>query len=196
MNNPKPWYLSRGVVGGLVAAVLPLLGLFGVSLSAEDQLQLVNVIVALATSVAGVVAIVGRLKADRPIGKADDGFPAGFGHGLAVLLIAVTMVGSLSACAVQQAETPAQRVFALQGQLNGLLATVDHYVHSPDAAARPEVKEALQRATVTAVAAVKSAQAAVRSGRDPAIPAALAAAGAAVAELSAAIAKHNLLEEN
>lgn len=73
MESGKAWWQSRGVWGGLVAAGAGLAGaVWGVSLSAEEQAHLVDLIVPVVSSVSavagGVIAVVGRMRAKRRIG--------------------------------------------------------------------------------------------------------------------------------
>lgn len=75
MEN-KPWWASRGVWGGIVAILAGIAGAaWGVTLSAEDQAHMVDLIVPLATAISaivgGVTAIIGRFKAKKQIGAKD-----------------------------------------------------------------------------------------------------------------------------
>lgn len=64
----KPWYASRGVWGGIVSAVAGVSTIaLGVEWTDTDQSQLVELAMGLAPLVGGVVAIVGRVYAKRPI---------------------------------------------------------------------------------------------------------------------------------
>ena len=71
--DQKTWYTSKTIWGGIVTLLSVLLSVFGYDVSAEDQAQLSNLIISIVTVVAGAVggilAIVGRIKATRPIGK-------------------------------------------------------------------------------------------------------------------------------
>jgi len=73
MTNTKPWYTSKAVWGGIVAAAAGVASLAGHELSPETQAFLADQAVAIATSVAtivgGVLAIYGRIKAETKIGK-------------------------------------------------------------------------------------------------------------------------------
>ena len=73
MNKTKPWYASRAVWGGIVAAACGLLSLFGHQLSPETQAfiteKAVQIATAVATVVGGGLAIYGRIKAETKIGK-------------------------------------------------------------------------------------------------------------------------------
>ncbi len=67
MNDEKPWYLSRTVWAGLVALLLSAAGAFGVATQAVDQSALTEVLMQLASAAAGVVAVIGRLRATSRI---------------------------------------------------------------------------------------------------------------------------------
>lgn len=67
-QDTKPWYLSKGVVGGAVAVLASIAGLFHYSIAPADQAQLVELITGLGALVGGGVAIVGRIAASKKIG--------------------------------------------------------------------------------------------------------------------------------
>ena len=60
----KPWYESRAVWGGVVAALAGVAALFGLQL---DEPALVEALTAVGGLVGGALAIYGRVKADAPI---------------------------------------------------------------------------------------------------------------------------------
>lgn len=62
----KPWYQSRAVWGGIVAAVAGVAGAFGLAI---DEPSLVEISMNLSAAVGGILAIYGRYKADRAIGR-------------------------------------------------------------------------------------------------------------------------------
>ena len=62
----KPWYQSRAVWGGIVAAVSGIAGAFGVVV---DEPTLVEISMSVSAAVGGILAIYGRYKADRAIGR-------------------------------------------------------------------------------------------------------------------------------
>lgn len=82
----------------------------------------------------------------------------------------------LGACASQVAETPAQRVFALQSDYNGLLAAALTYESQPRCAAgqssvtspcsNPQVVADIRAVETDAARQIKAAQDTVRSGAD------------------------------
>ena len=63
----KPWYLSKTVWGSVVAILAALAGLFDVDLSTADQARAVDMIVQAIGALGGLVALVGRFRATRPI---------------------------------------------------------------------------------------------------------------------------------
>lgn len=65
----KKWWESKAVWGGIVAVLAGGAGLFGVSLGAEDQAQVVDAVLAIASAVGGLLAVYGRVKADTKVGK-------------------------------------------------------------------------------------------------------------------------------
>lgn len=62
--NPKPWYLSKAVLGGLVAVVA---GLFGLDIGDDMQVNVVEHIDSVVGVAGGALAIYGRLKATGSI---------------------------------------------------------------------------------------------------------------------------------
>lgn len=63
MSEDKPWYLSRTIWAGLVALFLSLAGAFGFISDAVDHGALTDVMLQLATAIAGLITIFGRLGA-------------------------------------------------------------------------------------------------------------------------------------
>jgi len=67
----KPWWLSRGVWGGVIAVLSGIAGLLGYAVSDTEQALIADalvVVVASASSAAGgVLAIIGRIKASTAI---------------------------------------------------------------------------------------------------------------------------------
>ena len=69
----KPWYLSKGVIGGLVSAVAGVLALLGHALP-DGSIpfltdQVTNIAEGVFAVVGGITAIYGRIKADKRIGS-------------------------------------------------------------------------------------------------------------------------------
>lgn len=68
MIDHKAWYLSRTVWASLVTILLSVAGLVGVGIDAINPEGLTDALLQLATAVAGIVAVAGRLAATRKIG--------------------------------------------------------------------------------------------------------------------------------
>ncbi|GAA5624929.1 hypothetical protein Brsp05_00181 [Brucella sp. NBRC 12953] len=67
MIEDKPWYLSRTVWAGLVAQFLSLAGAFGLVSETVDQGALTDILLQLATAIAGLIAVFGRIGATSRI---------------------------------------------------------------------------------------------------------------------------------
>jgi len=68
MEDMKQWYLSKTVWGALVAILAGLLPAMGMELDAGAQSQLADNLVSLAGTVGGLIAIYGRLTAEKRLG--------------------------------------------------------------------------------------------------------------------------------
>lgn len=69
MNDSKPWYLSRGLWGAIIAGIAAILNLLGVfEMTAAMQAETVEVILAIATVAGAVIAFIGRWFAKTPVG--------------------------------------------------------------------------------------------------------------------------------
>jgi muramidase (phage lysozyme) len=72
-NNmePKPWYLSKGVVGGAIAVAIPVLSLFVPALRVVDPVTatdwVMKAIQVGGPAIGGALAILGRIQATQPI---------------------------------------------------------------------------------------------------------------------------------
>lgn len=67
-EESKKWYLSKGVMGGIMSVVALAAGAFGYVISPEEQEVLVLVITGLASGVLSLVGSLGRIKATKKIG--------------------------------------------------------------------------------------------------------------------------------
>ena len=67
MTGNKTWYLSRTVWAGMVAISLSLTNALGLATETVDQGMVTDVILQLATAVAGFVTVFGRIKATTRI---------------------------------------------------------------------------------------------------------------------------------
>lgn len=68
MNDTKQWYQSKTVWGALIAIAASLLQAGGVDLDVAGQDQLADNLVAISGAVGGLIAIYGRLKAEKRLG--------------------------------------------------------------------------------------------------------------------------------
>ena len=71
MEDFKSILASKTVWGAIIAIGAGIAGIFGYSIGAEDQANLVEIGFAAASTVGGVIAIFGRVKASKKIGKAE-----------------------------------------------------------------------------------------------------------------------------
>jgi len=73
MNGEEKWWQSRAIWGAIIALGAFVLTWFGVSVTAEEQTTLVDLILAVATPLGALVAfiltLVGRIKATKKIVK-------------------------------------------------------------------------------------------------------------------------------
>ncbi|MEN3792941.1 hypothetical protein [Fulvimarina sp. MAC3] len=67
MQNEKKWYESRTVWGGLVALAAALAGLAGVQVPGPAQEALTTALLDTAAAIGALVAIYGRLAADKTL---------------------------------------------------------------------------------------------------------------------------------
>ncbi len=67
MNDTKPWYLSRTVWASIVTIVIACCGLSGAPFDSFDEASFIDALLQLATAIAGVVALFGRLLAQSRI---------------------------------------------------------------------------------------------------------------------------------
>jgi muramidase (phage lysozyme) len=69
--EPKPWYLSKGVVGGAIAVAIPVLSLFVPGLRIVDPVTatdwVMKAIQVGGPAIGGLLAILGRIQATQPI---------------------------------------------------------------------------------------------------------------------------------
>lgn len=67
MDETKSWYMSKTVWGGLIAVAAGAAGAFGYTVAPDDQAQIVEAIVAIATVCGGLLAVFGRVKASKAV---------------------------------------------------------------------------------------------------------------------------------
>ena len=68
MNDSKQWYQSKTVWGSLIAILASLLQVAGVDFDVAGQDQLADNLVALSGAVGGLVALYGRMSAEKRLG--------------------------------------------------------------------------------------------------------------------------------
>jgi len=68
MTDMKKWYLSKTVWGALIAIAASLVQAGGVDLDVAGQDQLADNLVALSGAIGGLMAIYGRLTAEKRLG--------------------------------------------------------------------------------------------------------------------------------
>jgi hypothetical protein len=69
MNTVKPWYSSATIWGGALALGSSLAGIAGYQVSPSDQAATVAHVTTLASALGGLLAIWGRVRASKAIGK-------------------------------------------------------------------------------------------------------------------------------
>lgn len=180
--NTKPWYLSKTILGTIVAFAASVLQYFGLPLPAELQGEIVETLLLALSAGGAVLAVIGRIRASAGLSL---GVPKPPGPGALALVLALLILPILSACATPLASTPAQTVYALQADYASAQMAAVTYLEDP--AADREAAAAIRAADDAAMQALTAAQAAVRSGADPAAPALIAAARAAVRRLVVAV---------
>jgi hypothetical protein len=67
-NEKKPWYLSTGVIGGLVAIAIAVVSQFKFGKQLEgEEVVITETILRIVTALAGALAVYGRVKAKKSI---------------------------------------------------------------------------------------------------------------------------------
>ncbi|WP_337184731.1 hypothetical protein [Shinella sp.] len=67
MSDVKNWYQSRTVWGALIAILASLAHAIGVEVTAGDQAELADLLVAAVGAAGGLMALVGRISASRRV---------------------------------------------------------------------------------------------------------------------------------
>lgn len=74
MDGTKKWFESRGVIGGAVAALAGVLGLFGYAVTADEVAaltdatwQFLQLVTAMSSLIGGAWSIIGRIRASKKI---------------------------------------------------------------------------------------------------------------------------------
>jgi hypothetical protein len=67
MQDVKPWYMSKTIIGAVVTVLALVAGVFGYGIGVEDQAALADYAVTIGGVVGGLLAIYGRVKASKDI---------------------------------------------------------------------------------------------------------------------------------
>ena len=67
MQENKKWYLSKTVIGGIVAGIAGIAGLFNFTLDTEAQTGITELIIGMSTLFGSALAVYGRVKATKGI---------------------------------------------------------------------------------------------------------------------------------
>lgn len=160
-DNIKPWYLSRTIIGVLVSVLAKSLTVWGYHLSPDLQGEIVTLALTAVGFAGDGLAVWGRVKATKAIGKPNGGTSAGGGPALAVMLLVATLAGPLAACATPSADSTQQQAYALEADYQTAQRAVLAYVQSeaadPAVVAHLREAEAAVYATVVAVRAEAAA---------------------------------------
>lgn len=97
MEGSKSIFLSKGVIGGVIAVFAAILGVLGYSVSSDDQANTTEMIVNLIGAIGGVIAIYGRIKATKQVGKPLSSDTKNIGKSAMILFLVSAM--ALSGCA-------------------------------------------------------------------------------------------------
>jgi hypothetical protein len=68
MNDVKAWYQSRTVWGALIAILASLANAAGIEVTAGDEGELADLVVAAVGTAGGLIALFGRVSARRRVG--------------------------------------------------------------------------------------------------------------------------------
>ena len=69
IEDDKPWYQSRVIWGGIIAILTPLASLLGVEIAPDTASDIASLATAAGGVVGGGLAIWGRMRATKPIGR-------------------------------------------------------------------------------------------------------------------------------
>jgi ATP/ADP translocase len=67
LNEEKPWWQSKGVVGPVIAIIATILSFFNIVVSAENQAQLVEALLTTVAVIGSVIGIIGRVLAEKKL---------------------------------------------------------------------------------------------------------------------------------
>lgn len=69
MEENKSWWQSKTVWGGIIAFAAGIAGVFGIAVPEAVQGDIAEHVTALASALGGLIAVYGRIKAERKVGK-------------------------------------------------------------------------------------------------------------------------------
>lgn len=67
MENSKDWYKSKTIWAGVVTIISSAAAGFGYPIEADIQSGIIEIVLTIVTSVSGMVAIYGRITADKQV---------------------------------------------------------------------------------------------------------------------------------
>ena len=67
MDDQKVWYQSRAIIGSIITILALLAGLFNLTITAEDQSNIVELVMVAVGVVSSIFAIWGRVRASKTI---------------------------------------------------------------------------------------------------------------------------------
>lgn len=73
MNGVKPWYKSATVIAAIVTLIAVIAGGFGFEVSDEEQAVAVEQTTTIVAAIGAIIALIGRIRARKQIGKPDGG---------------------------------------------------------------------------------------------------------------------------
>lgn len=65
----KKWFESKAIWGGIIALLAAIAGAFGYAVDADTQTNIVELVTVIGTGLGGLLAIFGRIKAEKKVGK-------------------------------------------------------------------------------------------------------------------------------
>ena len=68
MDDVKSWLASKTIWGAVIAVVSGVSGILGHNIAAPEQAVLVDSLTAIGTALGGILAVYGRVKAEKSIG--------------------------------------------------------------------------------------------------------------------------------
>lgn len=69
MNETKPFWQSKTIIGSFISILAVVLGFFDIGLDEASQSDIVDAILAITASTGSLLAVYGRIKAEKKIGN-------------------------------------------------------------------------------------------------------------------------------